>query len=129
MTGRRRAKRDGNRTASEAALFGAPVHALVGPHDGSAAAAPSSRLEFCYRFELGANRTLSDLEVVGGLQIEPILRRLAKRPTEEQGQLRADQARTLHNVRDAHRRYTNSTGELGLRDTSIFQNFLEKFSR
>ena len=31
ITGRRRAKRDGNRTASEATLFGAPVHALVGP--------------------------------------------------------------------------------------------------
>src|SRR5262249_42089170 len=32
MTGRRRAKRDGNPTASEATLLGAPVDALVGRH-------------------------------------------------------------------------------------------------
>jgi hypothetical protein len=31
MTGRRRAKRDGNPTASAAPLLGAPVDALVGP--------------------------------------------------------------------------------------------------
>jgi hypothetical protein len=32
IPGRRRATRAGNLTASEATLFGAPVHAPVGPH-------------------------------------------------------------------------------------------------
>ena len=68
-----------------------------------------------------------NLQVVTSLKILPILRRLAKSSSEEQGKFGGDRPSAVYNVRHPHGRNPDCAGEFGLRRAKIFQHLLKKF--
>ena len=69
------------------------------------------------------------LQVVGRLKIEPILRRLAESAPKQQCQLRRNGPRTLDDMGDAHRCHAYEAREIGLGQVAFVEDFAKEFTR
>src|SRR5712691_6614047 len=86
-------------------------------------------LQRTHRAQPAADFLFGGLQVVGCLQIEPVLRCLPEGPAEQQGQLRRDGTRALNDVGNPHGRNSDGAREFGLGRAQLFERFLEKLPR
>ena len=68
-------------------------------------------------------------QFVGGLQIDPVLRRLPKNPPEPQRQFRGHRSRSIDHMGHTHRRNAGNIGEFDLRDAEILQHLPQENPR
>lgn len=75
--------------------------------------------------QAASDRALGKLEVIGVLQIDPVLRALPEGSAETQRQFGSHWPLLPDDVRDAHRRYTDGMGKRGLTHFMLFENFTQ----
>src|SRR6185295_9409333 len=68
-------------------------------------------------------------QVVIGLEVEPVLRRLVKSPSEQQGQLSRHRTRPLDHMRNPHRRHPEGARERRLGYAQLRQRFRQEGAR
>jgi len=76
-----------------------------------------------------ADNLFGHFEVIGRLQVDPVLRRLAKDLAEKQGHLSGDRSFPFDDVGYSHGRKSNGTGKLSLRDPQFVKILFKKFTR
>jgi len=82
-----------------------------------------------YSGKLSANNPFGHFQVVGGLQVNPVLRCLTKRFAKKQRQFSGDWSVSLNDMGDSHGGYSDGSTEFGLRNIQFVKNFFQKFAR